>query len=147
MEPHLSATRAFIYEHNEHDERIRIPLSHAEPQSPQRGVGGQESPRAGHTGSATTPTRSTCPGCPRYRRASRTRQAAADGTLAIMVGADPAVFAAIHPVLSTMGTDIVHCGGPGAGTATLAGGVCDDRPQERSRMIIIIHTHRIDSTI
>lgn len=46
---------------------------------------------------------------------ARTRQAAADGTLAIMVGAAPAVFAAIHPVLSTMGTDIVHCGGPGAG--------------------------------
>jgi 3-hydroxyisobutyrate dehydrogenase-like beta-hydroxyacid dehydrogenase len=46
---------------------------------------------------------------------ARTRQAAADGTLAIMVGADRAVFDAIHPVLSTMGTDVVHCGGPGAG--------------------------------
>jgi 3-hydroxyisobutyrate dehydrogenase-like beta-hydroxyacid dehydrogenase len=46
---------------------------------------------------------------------ARTRQAAADGTLAIMVGADRAVFDAIHPVLSTMGTDVVHCGDPGAG--------------------------------
>ncbi|MGI9333415.1 MAG: NAD(P)-dependent oxidoreductase [Gammaproteobacteria bacterium] len=46
---------------------------------------------------------------------ARTRQAAADGTLAIMVGADPDVFQAIHPVLSTMGTDIEHCGGPGTG--------------------------------
>lgn len=46
---------------------------------------------------------------------ARTRQAAADGTLAIMVGADAGIFEAIEPVLSTMGTDIVHCGGPGAG--------------------------------
>ncbi|MDH3712493.1 MAG: NAD(P)-dependent oxidoreductase [Gammaproteobacteria bacterium] len=46
---------------------------------------------------------------------ARTRQAAADGTLAIMVGADQAVFDAIYPVLFTMGTDVVHCGGPGAG--------------------------------
>ena len=46
---------------------------------------------------------------------ARTRQAAADGTLAIMVGADPAVFEAIRPVLSVMGSDITHCGGPGAG--------------------------------
>lgn len=46
---------------------------------------------------------------------ARTRQAAADGTLAIMVGADAGIFEIIEPVLSTMGTDIVHCGGPGAG--------------------------------
>ena len=46
---------------------------------------------------------------------ARTRQAAADGTLAIMVGAAPAVFAAIRPVLSAMGSDIMHCGEPGAG--------------------------------
>lgn len=46
---------------------------------------------------------------------ARTRQAAADGTLAIMVGADASVFEVIEPVLSTMGTEIVHCGGPGAG--------------------------------
>lgn len=46
---------------------------------------------------------------------ARTRQAAADGTLAIMVGADDAVFEAIQPVLSAMGSDIMHCGAPGAG--------------------------------
>lgn len=46
---------------------------------------------------------------------ARTRQAAADGTLAIMVGADEAVFEAIRPVLSAMGSDIMHCGAPGAG--------------------------------
>lgn len=46
---------------------------------------------------------------------ARTRQAAADGTLAIMVGADVDVFAQIEPVLSAMGSDIMRCGGPGAG--------------------------------
>ena len=46
---------------------------------------------------------------------ARTRQAAADGTLAIMVGAEEAVFDRIHPVLRTMGSDILHCGCPGAG--------------------------------
>ncbi len=46
---------------------------------------------------------------------ARTRQAAVDGTLAIMVGAEPGVFEAIRPILSTMGTDVMHCGGPGAG--------------------------------
>jgi len=46
---------------------------------------------------------------------ARTRQAAADGTLAIMVGAEPAVFEAIRPLLATMGTEVVRCGGPGAG--------------------------------
>jgi 3-hydroxyisobutyrate dehydrogenase-like beta-hydroxyacid dehydrogenase len=46
---------------------------------------------------------------------ARTRQAAADGTLAIMVGADPALFERIEPILRTMGSDIVHCGGVGAG--------------------------------
>ncbi|MGI9434637.1 MAG: NAD(P)-dependent oxidoreductase [Geminicoccaceae bacterium] len=46
---------------------------------------------------------------------ARTRQAAVDGTLAIMVGAEPEVFPVIRPILATMGQDIVHCGGPGAG--------------------------------
>lgn len=46
---------------------------------------------------------------------ARTCQAAADGTLAIMVGADEAVFETIRPVLSVMGSDIMHCGAPGAG--------------------------------
>ena len=46
---------------------------------------------------------------------ARTRQAAVDGTLAIMVGAEVEVFEAVRPVLSTMGTEVVRCGGPGAG--------------------------------
>lgn len=46
---------------------------------------------------------------------ARTRQAAVDGTLAIMVGAERHVFEAIETILATMGSDIVHCGGPGAG--------------------------------
>ena len=46
---------------------------------------------------------------------ARTREAASDGTLAIMVGAEEAVFEAIRPVLSVMGSDIMHCGAPGAG--------------------------------
>lgn len=46
---------------------------------------------------------------------ARTRQAATDGTLAIMVGADAEVFARIQPVLACMGSDIMHCGPVGAG--------------------------------
>lgn len=46
---------------------------------------------------------------------ARTRQAAEDGTLSIMVGADDAVFASIKPLLATFATDITHCGAIGAG--------------------------------
>ncbi|MGD9536141.1 MAG: NAD(P)-dependent oxidoreductase [Alphaproteobacteria bacterium] len=46
---------------------------------------------------------------------ARTRQAAAEGTLSIMVGASDAVFARIRPVLSLMGSEITHCGAVGAG--------------------------------
>ncbi len=46
---------------------------------------------------------------------ARTRAAAVDGTLAIMVGAEPAVFEALRPLLAIMGTEVVRCGGPGAG--------------------------------
>ncbi len=46
---------------------------------------------------------------------ARTRQAAAAGELAIMVGAEASLFDEIRPVLATMGTDITHCGAPGAG--------------------------------
>jgi 3-hydroxyisobutyrate dehydrogenase len=41
---------------------------------------------------------------------------AAEGTLAIMVGGDPEVFAAVEPVLSLMGAMTVHAGPVGAGT-------------------------------
>lgn len=46
---------------------------------------------------------------------ARTRQAAEDGTLSIMVGADPAVFETLRPLLATFATDITLCGGVGAG--------------------------------
>jgi hypothetical protein len=46
---------------------------------------------------------------------ARTRQAAEDGTLSTMVGADEATFAAIRPLLACFATDITHCGAVGAG--------------------------------
>ena len=49
---------------------------------------------------------------------ARTRRAAVDGTLSIMVGGSPEVFARVKPILETMGSEITHCGGPGAGQAT-----------------------------
>ena len=48
---------------------------------------------------------------------ARTRQAAIDGTLAFMVGADASLYHRIEPLLRTMGTDVLHCGPPGAGQA------------------------------
>jgi 3-hydroxyisobutyrate dehydrogenase-like beta-hydroxyacid dehydrogenase len=49
---------------------------------------------------------------------ARTRAAAESGTLAVMVGATEPVFQRIRPLLVHMGSDITHCGGPGAGQAT-----------------------------
>lgn len=46
---------------------------------------------------------------------ARTRQAAIDGTLSIMVGASDAVFARVEPLLRTMGSDVTHCGAVGCG--------------------------------
>lgn len=46
---------------------------------------------------------------------ARTREAAEQGTLAIMVGAEPNVMARILPLLATMGNAISHCGAVGAG--------------------------------
>jgi 3-hydroxyisobutyrate dehydrogenase-like beta-hydroxyacid dehydrogenase len=46
---------------------------------------------------------------------ARTRQAAAAGTLAIMVGGTAENFARAEPVLHMMGTTVTHCGPPGAG--------------------------------
>ncbi|OAI53829.1 2-hydroxy-3-oxopropionate reductase [Betaproteobacteria bacterium SCGC AG-212-J23] len=48
---------------------------------------------------------------------ARTRQAAIDGTLAFMVGADAFLFHRIEPLLRAMGSDVTHCGPPGAGQA------------------------------
>jgi 3-hydroxyisobutyrate dehydrogenase-like beta-hydroxyacid dehydrogenase len=46
---------------------------------------------------------------------ARTRQAAIDGTLSIMVGATPAAFARIEPLLRHMASEVTHCGAAGAG--------------------------------
>jgi len=48
---------------------------------------------------------------------ARTAQAAREGTLSIMVGAEPAVFARLRPFLACMGSEITHCGPVGAGEA------------------------------
>jgi len=48
---------------------------------------------------------------------ARTRQAAADGTLLAMVGANENVFARIKPLLECFASDVMLCGGPGAGQA------------------------------
>jgi 3-hydroxyisobutyrate dehydrogenase-like beta-hydroxyacid dehydrogenase len=46
---------------------------------------------------------------------ARTRQAAEEGTLSIMVGADAETFATIKPLLACCATDITHCGPVGSG--------------------------------
>lgn len=46
---------------------------------------------------------------------ARTRQAAKDGTLSIMVGGSAENFAQVAPLLACMGTEITHCGGIGSG--------------------------------
>jgi len=46
---------------------------------------------------------------------ARTRQAAIDGTLSIMVGASTELFPRIEPLLRYMGSDVTHCGEVGCG--------------------------------
>lgn len=46
---------------------------------------------------------------------ARTRQAAEDGTLSVMVGADQSAFAKLKPLIETFATDITHCGPVGSG--------------------------------
>ena len=46
---------------------------------------------------------------------ARTRAAAQEGTLSIMVGADAALFARIRPLLGYMGSDVTRCGEVGCG--------------------------------
>ncbi len=48
---------------------------------------------------------------------ARTREAAKDGTLSVMVGGPEHVFARIKPYLEHVATDITHCGAAGAGQA------------------------------
>jgi hypothetical protein len=49
---------------------------------------------------------------------ARTRQAAQDGTLSVMVGATPNLFAAIEPLIRCFATDVTRCGDVGAGQVT-----------------------------
>lgn len=46
---------------------------------------------------------------------ARTREAAEEGTLSIMVGADAETFAQIRPLLACCATDVTHCGPVGSG--------------------------------
>ncbi len=46
---------------------------------------------------------------------ARTRQAAIDGTLSIMVGATTPTFERIEPLLRHMASEVTHCGAAGAG--------------------------------
>lgn len=46
---------------------------------------------------------------------ARSREAAGNGTLLITVGGTTDVFANVEPLLRCMGSDVVHCGGIGAG--------------------------------
>ncbi len=48
---------------------------------------------------------------------ARTRQAAIDGTLSIMVGGTESCFRRIEPLLRTMASEVTHCGEAGAGQA------------------------------
>jgi len=49
---------------------------------------------------------------------ARTRQAAQDGTLSVMVGATPEQFAQVEPLIRHFATDVTLCGGTGAGQIT-----------------------------
>jgi 3-hydroxyisobutyrate dehydrogenase len=49
---------------------------------------------------------------------ARTRQAAQDGTLSVMVGASPELYARLEPVIRCFATDITRCGDVGAGQVT-----------------------------
>jgi len=49
---------------------------------------------------------------------ARTRQAAQDGTLSVMIGAAPELYAAIEPLIRCFATDVTRCGDVGAGQVT-----------------------------
>jgi len=48
---------------------------------------------------------------------ARTRAAAQEGKLSVMVGCDEGDFAPLRPLLAHFATDVTRCGGPGAGQA------------------------------
>lgn len=49
---------------------------------------------------------------------ARTRQAALDGTLSVMVGATAELFGSIEPLIRCFATEVTHCGDVGAGQVT-----------------------------
>jgi 3-hydroxyisobutyrate dehydrogenase-like beta-hydroxyacid dehydrogenase len=49
---------------------------------------------------------------------ARTRQAAQDGTLSVMVGATPDLFTQVEPLIRCFATDVTRCGDIGAGQVT-----------------------------
>jgi hypothetical protein len=49
---------------------------------------------------------------------ARTRQAAQDGTLSVMVGGPRELYDAVEPVIRCFATDVTHCGDAGAGQVT-----------------------------
>jgi 3-hydroxyisobutyrate dehydrogenase-like beta-hydroxyacid dehydrogenase len=49
---------------------------------------------------------------------ARTRQAAQDGTLSVMVGTTTTLYSAIEPLIRCFATDVTHCGDVGAGQVT-----------------------------
>ena len=49
---------------------------------------------------------------------ARTRQAAQDGTLSVMVGTTAQLYSAIEPLIRCFATDVTHCGDVGAGQVT-----------------------------
>ena len=49
---------------------------------------------------------------------ARTRQAAQDGTLSVMVGASPQLFDTVEPLIRCFATEVTLCGGTGAGQVT-----------------------------
>jgi 3-hydroxyisobutyrate dehydrogenase len=49
---------------------------------------------------------------------ARTRQAAQDGTLSVMVGGPRGLYDAVEPLIRCFATDVTHCGEVGAGQVT-----------------------------
>ncbi len=49
---------------------------------------------------------------------ARTRQAAQDGTLSVMVGGPRDLYGAVEPLIRCFATDVTHCGDVGAGQVT-----------------------------
>jgi 3-hydroxyisobutyrate dehydrogenase len=49
---------------------------------------------------------------------ARTRQAAQDGTLSVMVGTTATLYSAIEPLIRCFATDVTYCGDVGAGQVT-----------------------------